>query len=73
MDPVVAKIAEQFKVVHGNLRNVVRGHSVDELNWKPAPETNSIAALIVPTSDVPVPAIVNVLPAAVTSRLARSS
>ena len=47
MDPVVAKIAEQFKVVHGNLRNEVRGLSVDELNWKPAPETNSIAALIV--------------------------
>ena len=49
MDPVVAKIAEQFQVVHGNLRDAVRGLSVEELNWKPAPETNSIAGLVVPT------------------------
>jgi hypothetical protein len=49
VDPVVAKIAEQFKVVHGQLRDEVRGLSVEELNWKPAPETNSIAALVVHT------------------------
>ena len=49
MDPVVAKIAEQFQVVHGNLRDEVRSLSVEELNWKPAPETNSIAVLIVHT------------------------
>jgi len=49
MDPVVAKIAEQFHVVHGNLRDEVRGLSVEELNWKPAPETNSIAVLVVHT------------------------
>jgi hypothetical protein len=49
VDPVVAKIAEQFKVVHGQLREEVRGLSVEELNWKPAPETNSIAALVVHT------------------------
>lgn len=49
MDPVVAKIVEQFKVVHGNLRDEVRGLSIDELNWKPAPDTSSIAALVVHT------------------------
>jgi uncharacterized damage-inducible protein DinB len=49
MDPVVAKIAEQFRVVHGHLRDEVRDLSVEELNWKPGPETNSIAALIVHT------------------------
>jgi hypothetical protein len=49
MDPVVAEIAEQFQVVHGNLRDEVRGLSVEELNWKPAPETNSIAVLVVHT------------------------
>ena len=49
MDPVVAKIAEQFRVVHGLLRDEVRDLSVEELNWKPAPETNSIAVLVVHT------------------------
>jgi uncharacterized damage-inducible protein DinB len=49
MDPVVEKIAEQFQVVHGQLRDEVRDLSVEELNWKPGPETNSIAALIVHT------------------------
>ena len=49
MDPIVAKIAEQFQVVHGLLRDEVRDLSGDELNWKPAPETNSIAVLVVHT------------------------
>ena len=49
MDPFVAKITEQFKAVHQNLRDEVRGVSSEELNWKPAPGTNSIAALIVHT------------------------
>jgi uncharacterized damage-inducible protein DinB len=49
MDPVVAKIAEQFQVVHRQLRDEVRDLSVEELNWKPAPETNSIAVLVVHT------------------------
>ena len=49
MDPVVAKIAEQFQAVHGLLRDEVRDLSVEELNWKPAPETNSIAVLVVHT------------------------
>ena len=49
MDPVMAKIAEQFQVVHGQLRDEVRDLSVEELNWKPAPDTNSIAVLVVHT------------------------
>ena len=49
MDPVVAKVTEQFKVVHDGLRKEVRDSSVEELNWKPAPDTNSIAALVVHT------------------------
>jgi hypothetical protein len=49
MDPVVAKIAEQYQVVHGLLRDEVRELSADALNWRPGPETTSIAALIVHT------------------------
>ncbi|MGH2613987.1 MAG: DinB family protein [Thermomicrobiales bacterium] len=49
MEPVVEKIAEQYKAVHAQLRDEVRDCSVAELNWKPAPETNSIAVLVVHT------------------------
>ena len=49
MDPVVAEIAEGFQTVHSQLRDEVRGCSPEELNWKPAPETNSIAVLVVHT------------------------
>lgn len=49
MEPVVAKITEQFKAVHEGLRTEVRDATVDELNWTPAPETNSIAVLVVHT------------------------
>ncbi len=49
MDPMVAKLEELFKSIHAQLRDEVRGVSTDELNWKPAPGTNSIAALVVHT------------------------
>lgn len=49
MDPVIEKIAEQFQVVHGQFRDEVRGLSAEELNWKPGPDTNAIAALVVHT------------------------
>ncbi len=49
MEPVVAKITEQFKVVHDELRKEVRGMDTESLNWKPAPETNSIAVLVIHT------------------------
>lgn len=49
VEPVVAKITEQFKAVHDELRKEVRGMDAESLNWKPAPETNSIAILVVHT------------------------
>ncbi len=49
MEPVVAKITEQFKIVHDDLRKEVRDLDTESLNWKPAPETNSIAVLVVHT------------------------
>ncbi len=49
MEPVVAKITELFKLVHDDLRKEVRGMDTESLNWKPAPETNSIAVLVVHT------------------------
>jgi hypothetical protein len=49
VEPVVAKITELFKAVHDDLRKEVRGMDTESLNWKPAPETNSIAVLVVHT------------------------
>jgi hypothetical protein len=49
MDPVVAEIADGFQTVHSQLRDEVRDCSPEELNWQPAPETNSIAVLVVHT------------------------
>lgn len=49
MDPVVAKIAEQYQVVHSLLRDEVRDLSPQALNWKPGPDTTSITALVVHT------------------------
>jgi hypothetical protein len=49
MNPVMAKVAEQFHLIHSQLRDEVRGLSPDELNWRPAPETNSIAVLVTHT------------------------
>lgn len=49
MEPIVAKITEQVKAVHDSLRKEVRGMDSKSLNWKPAPETNSIAVLVVHT------------------------
>jgi len=49
VEPIVAKITEQFKAVHDDLRKEVRGLDTESLNWKPAPETNSIAVLVVHT------------------------
>lgn len=49
MDPVVAELVNAFKDVHAKLRNEVSGMDREELNWKPAPETNSAAVLVVHT------------------------
>lgn len=49
MDSVVATVAELFRAVHANLRAEVAGLDVAALNWTPAPETNSVAVLVVHT------------------------
>jgi len=49
METVIAKVAELFKAVHADLREEVRGLDEAALNWAPAPETNSIAVLVVHT------------------------
>ena len=49
MEPVVATVADLFRGVHAGLRDVVRGLDAAALNWAPAPDTNSIAALVVHT------------------------
>lgn len=49
MDQTVAEIASGFKSVHQHLRDEIAGLSAEQLNWRPAPETNSIAVLIVHT------------------------
>ncbi len=49
MDQTVAEIVRGFKDVHQKLREEIAGISTDELNWKPAPDTNSIAVLVVHT------------------------
>lgn len=49
MEPVVAEVAELYRGVHGKLRERVRGLDAVALNWTPAAEANSIAALVVHT------------------------
>ena len=49
MDPVVAEIAAGFRDVHQKLRDEVQGMDDAALAWTPAPETNSIAVLVVHT------------------------
>jgi hypothetical protein len=49
MDSTVAEIAAGFKTVHQQLREEIAGLGPEALNWKPAPETNSIAVLVVHT------------------------
>ena len=49
MEPVVATVVRGYKEVHAKLREAVRELDAAALNWKPAPETNSIAVLIVHT------------------------
>jgi hypothetical protein len=47
--PLVATIVEGYRAVHAKLREAVRGLDEAALNWTPAPETNSIAVLVVHT------------------------
>jgi len=49
MEPIVAAVADGYRSVHDQMRNEIRGLGTEELNWTPAPETNSIATLVVHT------------------------
>ncbi|HET7092863.1 MAG TPA: DinB family protein [Thermomicrobiales bacterium] len=49
MDPVVATVVRLYKEAHAEMREAVRGLDAKALSWQPAPETNSIAVLIVHT------------------------
>ena len=49
MEPVVETVRDLFLAVHADLRDEVRGLDAAALNWTPAPDTNSIAALVVHT------------------------
>lgn len=64
MEPDVATVAELFHETHNALRDEVRGLNAAALNWTPAPETNSIAALVTHTlgSEAEVLRIVRGLP-----------
>ncbi|MCL4544176.1 MAG: DinB family protein [Chloroflexi bacterium] len=46
---IVGEIAEGYRVVHAELRQLVESAPDGLLDWKPGPETNSIAVLIVHT------------------------
>ena len=49
MEPVVSTVAYLYRTVHADLRDEVRDLDAGALNWSPAPEANSVAALVVHT------------------------
>ena len=49
MEAVVATVVRGYKEVHDKLRAAIGGMEADALNWTPAPETNSVAVLVVHT------------------------
>ena len=49
MEPVAATVIDLYRAVHAKMREEVRGMDAEALNWAPAAETNSIAALVVHT------------------------
>ena len=49
MEAVVATVADLYRAVHDDLRGAVRGLDEAALYWKPAPDANSIATLVVHT------------------------
>lgn len=46
MDPICTSALEQFHIQERAYLAVVHGLSDDALNWRPGPETNSIAVLV---------------------------
>jgi len=49
MDPVVTTVIDLYHAVHAKMRQEVQGMDAAALNWAPAADTNSIAALVVHT------------------------
>ena len=49
MDLCISTTLDLFRDVYRNLDDEVQGLSNDELTWTPAPETNSIAVLVIHT------------------------
>ena len=49
MDQAASTIVDLFLNAHAQLRDIVRGMDADQLNWAPAPETNSPAVLVTHT------------------------
>lgn len=49
MEPTVEIVVDLFRSVHQKLRDIVRDMDSEQLNWFPAPETNSAAVLVAHT------------------------
>lgn len=49
MEPTVAIVVDLFRSVHQQLRDIVRNMDSEQLNWSPAPETNSVAVMVTHT------------------------
>lgn len=49
MEPTVVPVADLFRSVHQQLREIVRDRDDEALNWSPGPDLNSIAVIVVHT------------------------
>src|SRR5512140_1723147 len=49
MDPICTAALEKFREQDAGFRALVAGLPADALNWRPGPETNSIAVLVAHT------------------------
>lgn len=49
MESTVETVVDLFRSVHQQLRDIVRDMDSEELNWFPAPETNSAAVIVTHT------------------------
>ena len=49
MEPIIATVVDLFRSVHQQLRDIVGEMDSEQLNWSPAPETNSVAVIVTHT------------------------
>ncbi len=47
MDPILAALIAELTKQHDNLKKTIAGASQEALDWKPGPDTNSLAVLAV--------------------------